>query len=292
MKISLRSLGVVSGLLLATVGFAREGHAASSDCMSKLGSCQISNDDDTDMLSCECAGDGAGGGLVGGDQWAGLSEEELTAACAVELELFCGEIPPPKGLLCEDDAGNYCVIENNPNWISCDCGEAGGDGGDGGNEWDDYTDEQLLEQCASELEATCDDGEGTTGPGDTGGEDTGGEDTGGEDTGGEDTGGEDTGGEDTGGEDTGGGTADSGGDEAGTTDGGAGTRGGDAGTTGAEGGHEGGDTGGTTGGDTEGASGGGDGDDDDSNGCSVGGRSTASLFLLGLLGLARRRRRH
>lgn len=241
-------------------------------CMSPAGSCVIDNVPE-DSLSCECA-DGSGGGLAGGNAWAGLSDVELAMQCEVELASLCGGAPPPPPppppvLECSSGLGS-CVIGNEPiDFLECECTSAPGFGGGGGTDWAGLSDEELLMLCEDMLADGCTVGSETGDTGET--SDTGetGDTEGGEGSTGDATTGQ-PGGE-TGLDGSGGASEGSSGDAPPPA-----TTGDDA-------------TGGSETGD-DGAGGGGGG----GGGCRVAPRQASSglaLVLLGLVGLGRRRRR-
>gem|GEM_PF-2961252 len=282
---AMHRLALLCGLSLGVLGLARQADAASATCEGPEGSCEVSNDMDEDSFGCECAnGGGDGGG--GGDAWAGLSEKELQEVCEGVLEDNCGDgPPPPKGVPCEDKTGS-CVVDNNPDFVTCSCAdEGGGDGGEGGNAWDDYDEDQLYDECLAQLESACGPVEPTGGSMDSGG-DSAGDDAGDADGGGED--GADGGETGAGGTDEGGDAADGDGDD----DGGKAGQEGGGDEAGQEDGAGGDAAGGDTGNDTDGSADGGAGDDEGggSKGCSIGGGSTVGLLSLALLfGVTRRR---
>ncbi|MCX4246076.1 MYXO-CTERM sorting domain-containing protein [Paraliomyxa miuraensis] len=127
--------------------------AATANCMSPDGSCEVSNDFE-DTLSCMCA-DGSGGGMVGGMAWAGLSEMELQLVCDDQLALFCGAPPPPPGIPCGTASGD-CVISNTPeDFISCECADGSGFGFGGGNAWAGLSDMELVDVCEDVVDMEC-----------------------------------------------------------------------------------------------------------------------------------------
>jgi MYXO-CTERM domain-containing protein len=142
-------VGPALALMAALPGRAA---AASASCDSTEGSCDVSNDG-SDSISCLCA-DGSGGGGEGGNEWAGLSSEELEAVCEEELAVFCGPPPPPTGVPCETDNGS-CTIDNEPDSISCECADGSGVAGGGGNLWDGYDDDQLYDECVAQADSLC-----------------------------------------------------------------------------------------------------------------------------------------
>lgn len=126
--------------------------AATADCMSPDGTCEVSNDAG-DFVSCECAsGIGVAGG--GSNEWDGLSEAELELVCDEQLAMLCGPVPPPDGIPCVSPAGS-CVIDNEPDSLSCMCADGSGGGFEGGNAWAGYSEMELLEQCEIELASVC-----------------------------------------------------------------------------------------------------------------------------------------
>jgi len=209
-------------------------------------------------------------------------------------------------VMCEDENGK-CTVGNDPDSVSCACGDEAGGGGTGGDEWEGLTDEELMKICLAELEF-CGFGESDTGEGtSTTGVDPDGDD--GMDDGVDGTGttvtstststgdgdgdgdGDATDGGDAEGTSTGDGTGEDGTGEDGTGDGGTGTEGGMEGTDDAA--DAGAETDGT-GTDTDTGADGGAGDDGSKAGCGCrvdGGRDAwaGAVLGLGLLGLRRRR---
>ena len=61
--------------------------AVEVECSNEDGSCTVSNDGGTDSVECDC--DGVSSGTTGGNEWAGLDEDEMDEVCLGELEL-CG----------------------------------------------------------------------------------------------------------------------------------------------------------------------------------------------------------
>lgn len=129
-----------------------EAAAANADCDSPIGMCSVSNDFD-DSVSCECA-DGSGGFGGGGNEWAGLTEAELGPICLEQLDLFCGEGPPPTGVPCETVDGS-CTVDNEPDSVSCDCSDGSGAFGGGGNDWDGLDDDALFDVCLEQVVELC-----------------------------------------------------------------------------------------------------------------------------------------
>lgn len=120
-------------------------------CGSVLGECLIDNEPDN--LSCECAG-GLGGGFGGGNEWDGLSDDELADVCLEQLDLFCGAPPDPEWL-CESDLGGCSIdISEDGVFVTCGCDD-GGAFYPGDPEWADLDEDDLLEVCFGELDATC-----------------------------------------------------------------------------------------------------------------------------------------
>jgi MYXO-CTERM domain-containing protein len=151
---SMRSLFVSVALVGSFVTFVPEARALDAACMSKLGDCSVTNSPQ-DFTSCECVGgEGIAGG--GGNEWAGLNQAQLQAVCEEQLDQFCGPPGPIEGVPCESELG-MCIVDNEPDSVSCDCVGEGGGGAAGGNEWDGFTDEQLAGVCAEQLEVWCGD---------------------------------------------------------------------------------------------------------------------------------------
>jgi MYXO-CTERM domain-containing protein len=257
-------LGLLAFTLTALVGPSL-AYAATANCMSPTGSCEVSNDGE-DFTECACA-DGTGIGGGGGNDWAGLSEVELQPICEEQLANLCGP-PPLPDLMCSNRLGE-CTISNDPvDFVECTCASGEDFSGGGGMMWAGLSDEELLLECEAQLDEGCAAAETTGEPSDTG------------DTG--DTGAGET--TDSGGADTEIGTGPGPGDTGIDDSGGA-----------SEGSTSGNPDPSTTGDDPTGASedGGGDGGGGGGGGCSVAGRSTSggwALVLLGLLGLGRRQR--
>ncbi|MEX1366258.1 MAG: hypothetical protein AB1Z98_24245 [Nannocystaceae bacterium] len=137
----------------AGLALAGSAHAAMANCMSPVGSCDISNVPD-DQLLCNCA-DGSGGGFGGGNAWAGLNDMELVPVCEVELAAFCGGAPPPPGLMCSTPSGD-CTISNVPfDAISCECADGSGFGYGGGNMWAGLSDPELVMVCEGIVDTEC-----------------------------------------------------------------------------------------------------------------------------------------
>ncbi len=74
-------------VLVGIGGASARAQAASVDCSNEYGECTVSNDDG-DFASCGC-GDTSGTGGTGGNDWDGLTEDELLEICLAELR-FCG----------------------------------------------------------------------------------------------------------------------------------------------------------------------------------------------------------
>src|SRR5690349_3571862 len=112
---TLRSLFPVLSLSALTLGlfFAapRAANAAEVMCSNDYGSCTVSNDGSS-HISCTCV-DNSGDESSGGDEFAGLSEEELNVICLEHLA-FC----EPNG----DGDGD-------PNTSGTSTGDPTGDGG-------------------------------------------------------------------------------------------------------------------------------------------------------------------
>ncbi|MCA9705962.1 MAG: MYXO-CTERM sorting domain-containing protein [Myxococcales bacterium] len=140
----------IAGLTLSAPSLAA---AATANCMSADGSCEVSNDG-FDTVDCMCS-DGSGGGGGGGNAWAGLSEMELQPICEAELQAFCGVAPPPDGVPCSSPLGE-CIIDNDPeDSLSCECANGVGGGFFGGNAWAGLSDVELLAICEMEIPGFC-----------------------------------------------------------------------------------------------------------------------------------------
>lgn len=134
--------------------FVPEAQALDADCMSKFGECSVSNVPD-DSTFCDCT-NGSAGGAGGSNEWGGLDQAELDAVCDEQLLLFCGPPGPIEGVPCESELG-MCVVDNEPDSMSCECAGGQGGGGGGGNEWDGLSDEELEAVCFEQLESFCGD---------------------------------------------------------------------------------------------------------------------------------------
>lgn len=127
--------------------------AATANCMSPDGACEVSNDG-FDWIDCMCA-DGSGGGGGGGNAWAGLTELELGPICEDELAAFCGPFIPPDYVECNGLFG-WCTIDNEPeDSLSCNCYDGSVGEIMGGNAWAGYSDMQLLTECEAQLDTYC-----------------------------------------------------------------------------------------------------------------------------------------
>ncbi len=145
-------LGLLAFTLTSLAG-ASVASAATANCMSADGTCEVSNDG-FDWLECMCA-DGSGGGGGGGNAWAGLSEAELQPICEEQLANFCGPFVPPDYVECYDFLG-YCIIDNEPeDSLECECYDGSSGGVAGGMAWAGYSDMQLLTECEAQLEMYC-----------------------------------------------------------------------------------------------------------------------------------------
>lgn len=143
----------LAALAFATLAAPALAHAATANCMSADGTCEVSNDG-FDWVDCTCA-DGSGGGGGGGNDWAGLSEVELGPICEEQLAAFCGPFIPPGYLVCEGAFGS-CTIDNDPeDSISCECFDGSGGGVPGGGAWAGWSDMQLLTECEAQLDMVC-----------------------------------------------------------------------------------------------------------------------------------------
>lgn len=153
--------------------------AASVECSDDYGSCSVSNDN-SDLTTCTCTGwgeDSAGGTASagsGGNDYDGLTADELLEICEEQLA-WCRPAPvPPEGVACENEFGR-CTVDNDPSdFATCACrnpdgGSADVTGGTGGSsEWADLTEPELQQICFAELESMCawsdtDGAPGTTG---------------------------------------------------------------------------------------------------------------------------------
>jgi MYXO-CTERM domain-containing protein len=123
-------------------------------CESELGVCYIDNEPDS--LSCECAG-GEGGGIGGGgNMWDGLDDAQLEAVCFEELEAFCGDAPPPEWM-CENKLGGCSIeLDDDATFVSCGCTDGGGGFFPGDPDWAGLGEDELLEVCFMQIDATCD----------------------------------------------------------------------------------------------------------------------------------------
>lgn len=140
--------------LFASLG-ASQAHAIEVTCENDFGSCRVSNDDGFDSTFCDC-GDGGGGIDSGGNDFEGLTEEELLAQCESELELceqFGGETGgATTGPGCDSDTHGGATTGADPTdgyadttdgyedggseetGFGDDAGEDGGDDGEGSSD--------------------------------------------------------------------------------------------------------------------------------------------------------------
>lgn len=140
-------------LTLTTLAAPALARAATANCMSASGSCEVSNDG-FDWVECMCA-DGSGGGGGGGNMWAGLSELELFPICEDQLASFCGPFVPPELLQCSGVLGS-CTIDNDPeDSILCECYDGTTGGVPGGGAWAGWSDMQLYAECEAQLDTVC-----------------------------------------------------------------------------------------------------------------------------------------
>jgi MYXO-CTERM domain-containing protein len=147
-----RGLGRLAFTLTALAGPGL-AQAATAQCMSLDGSCEVSNDG-MDWTECMCA-DGSGVGGGGGNEWAGLSEAELGPICEEQLANFCGPFIPPDYVECYDALG-YCAIDNEPeDELACECWDGTTGGTAGGMAWAGWDDVQLLAECEVQLDMIC-----------------------------------------------------------------------------------------------------------------------------------------
>ena len=129
--------------------------AATANCMSPDGACEVSNDAG-DWIMCSCA-DGSGGGGGGGNEWDGLTEMELEPICDQQLAMFCagGPPPPPPGIPCGTASG-ACLISNMPfDSLECTCADGSAFGYGGGNAWAGLDEMELVGVCEDIVDIEC-----------------------------------------------------------------------------------------------------------------------------------------
>ncbi len=138
---------------LTTLAGASVASAATANCTSRDGTCDVSNDG-FDWIDCMCA-DGSGINFGGLNEWAGLSEAELQPICEEQLAEYCGPFVPPDEFECLNVLGS-CTISNNPeDSVECECYDGSTGGVAGGNAWADYSFEQLFAECGAQLGMYC-----------------------------------------------------------------------------------------------------------------------------------------
>lgn len=143
-------------LILTLTSLSGPGLAwgATADCASTHGTCEVSNDGNVDSTECMCT-DGTVFGDGGSNKWGGLTEMDLQPICEDQLAAICGPFLPPEFLECYAELG-YCAIDNDPeDSLQCECWDGSYPGFVGGNAWADWTDEQLLAECAVQAVAAC-----------------------------------------------------------------------------------------------------------------------------------------
>ena len=140
-----RIWSVVLGVGLSFAG-SSTAWAVTVNCDSPLGQCQLSNDGQ-DFAECTCE-DAVSGGIAGGDAWAGLSAEELSAECDAFLESWCAPDPP---YACSDSTG-ACIVDTEPDSYACECTDGSAPSGGGGNAWTGLTDDELAQVCDEQLD--------------------------------------------------------------------------------------------------------------------------------------------
>jgi MYXO-CTERM domain-containing protein len=121
-------------------------------CEDKTGSCVVDNEPDS--VSCECA-DGNGAGGVGGNDWDGLTDDELQTVCFEQLDLYCGGGPPPPVWQCETKVGGCTIDIGEEVSVFCGCAEGGGGGGPGEAEWAGLGEDELLDVCYDQITVFC-----------------------------------------------------------------------------------------------------------------------------------------
>ncbi len=151
MRVLLR-VGWVACVVAFVLGLAQPAAADSAACMEENGACEVSNDMG-DWVECECA-DGGGFGGSGGNEYDGLTEDELLEICYMFLE-DCGFVPePPPSAMCETEEGS-CVVGSSPPSYACDCESGPSAFGDGEDEWADMTQEELDAVCVELVPVIC-----------------------------------------------------------------------------------------------------------------------------------------
>lgn len=151
MRLAIR-VGWVACVMAFLLGLAQPAAADSVECAEDNGTCMVSNDMG-DWVECECA-DGGGFGGSGGNEYDGLTEDELLEICYGFLE-DCGFVPPPPpSSMCETEEGS-CVVGSSPPSYACDCEVGPSAFGDGEDEWEGMTQEELDAVCVALVPTIC-----------------------------------------------------------------------------------------------------------------------------------------
>lgn len=121
-------------------------------CDGMNGTCWIDNEP-SDSLICEC-NDGSGGFQGGGNEWAGLSDDELLNECEANVDVVCG---PPIPVLwdCETDAGACDLEAGDDPYYVCECADGSGSAGSGQASWNDLDDRGFYNACLEQIESDC-----------------------------------------------------------------------------------------------------------------------------------------
>lgn len=128
--------------------------AATTDCTSPDGWCELGNEGGGDFMTCLCA-DNTYVISDGTDEWGELSAAELQPICESQLSAHCGTPPPPDEIHCAGLIGE-CIIDSTPeDSLWCECTDGNTDGFVGGSTWAGYSGEALLAECEAELESRC-----------------------------------------------------------------------------------------------------------------------------------------
>lgn len=141
-------------LAVSTFAHPRIASAATTDCTSPDGWCELGNEGGGDFMTCLCA-DNTFVSSNGTDDWGDLSAAELQPMCEQQLSAHCGTPPPPDEIHCAGLIGE-CTIDSTPeDSLWCECTDGSTDGFVGGSTWAGYSSEALLAECEAELEARC-----------------------------------------------------------------------------------------------------------------------------------------
>jgi len=120
-------------------------------CETELGACNVDNEPDS--VGCECA-NGSGGFGGGGNDWDGLSDDQLYDVCLQQIQEFCD--PGPVEWDCENEYGGCDIhVEPEPSY-GCGCAEGGdGGGGPGDPSWSELSEDELYDVCLGQIAEVC-----------------------------------------------------------------------------------------------------------------------------------------